>query len=119
MGNIIKPIANNIVVLRDTTGHKQSDGNVDTQAEFTSLGRTSCFDEYQIQITPSATPSAGTVKIYVQLPKCTTWAYVGEFTITDNMTPITYYGVCQKIRITPVAFDAAKTFSAFIIGINK
>ena len=81
MGNIVKPIADNIVVLRNTSGHAQADGNIDTQAEFTSLGRTNCFDEYHISIVPSAAPSAGTVKIYIQLPKQNVWSYVGEFTI--------------------------------------
>ena len=49
MGNIVKPIADNIVVLRNTTGHNQAAGSVDTQAEFTSLGRINCFDEYHIK----------------------------------------------------------------------
>lgn len=93
------------------TDKTQADG-----AQTISLNESDLFREHQIQIVPSATPSAGTLQVAVKTPGASAFADIGT---AIDMTDATKYvmqftGFASQIRFTPALFDADKTYSVYV-----
>lgn len=69
---------------------------------------------HQIQVEVSAVPSAGVLQV-----ACKTTGAEGYVTLSDtiDLTSIKLYliqGIIESIQVTPVGFDADKTYSVYV-----
>ena len=88
----------------------QADG-----AQTISLDAGDRFREHQIQMIPSATPSAGTLTVAIKTPGAPAFNDVGTIDMTDATKYVMKFrGFASQIRFTPASFDGDKTFSIFV-----
>lgn len=81
---------------------------------------------YQIYITTSAAPTAGTLALSVAYPDSNTFVALKDadgnaisITMNDPQAVVVEYAVISKLRVTPTSFDADKTYSVFVLSDRK
>jgi hypothetical protein len=73
---------------------------------------------WQVQVTPSATPSAGTLTIGVKTPGAAGYVNLGTtIDMTGAELLVSFDAAASSIRLTPTGFDADKTFSAYLSAV--
>ena len=93
------------------TGLAQADG----AQEFDLSGWEESY-HHQIQITVSATPTAGTLTVAAKTPGCDEYADIGTIDMTGSDLILIFDCFAEAIRITPASFDAAKTYGAYLFS---
>lgn len=69
---------------------------------------------HQIQVDVSETPTAGTMTIEIKTPGASDYVEIGEIDLVNGPLAAVFDGHVDAIRLTPVLFDADKTYTAHI-----
>jgi len=95
------------------TDKSQADG-----AQTITLEGADRFRKHQIQIVPSATPSAGTLAVAIKTPGASAFVTLPDsIDMTDTDQHVMQFdGWAAEIRFTPSSFDAAKTYSVYLVS---
>ena len=95
----------------------QADG-----AQTVDLRSFDCAKLHQLQVSTSATPSAGTLTIGVKSPGAATYAtlpWTIDLTALASQSLFQFTGFVESIQITPTGFDADKTYGVYICTGDK
>ena len=98
------------------------------KVDLTQAGGAQTFDltgfegsyHHQLQISPSATPSAGTITVSILTPGASDYIVLdGTIDMTGSDLITTFDCFAESVRITPAGFDADKTYDAFLMVSEK
>lgn len=95
----------------------QADG-----AQSVSLGIYDCAKLHQLQVSTSATPSAGTLTVAVKTPGSSTFndlPWTIDLTALATTSIFQFYGFAEEIQVTPTGFDADKTYTVYFCTGDK
>lgn len=95
----------------------QADG-----AQTVSLGNFDSAKLHQLQVSVSATPTAGTLTVAIRTPGASTHAtlpWTVDLTDLSTQSVFQFVGFADQIQITPSGFDADKTYSVIICTGNR
>lgn len=96
---------------------------IDTSDSYTSITTTGqgaktnyiAMSNWQLQFVPSAIPAAGSVTVAVRSPGASTFAVLPTAVdLVNGPLLVDFQSVAEAIKITPVGFDAAKTYSVYL-----
>jgi len=74
---------------------------------------------HQLQIVPSATPTAGTLTVAVRTPGADAYSEIGSIDMTGSELVVDFDCYADSVQITPASFDAAKTYDAYLFGSDR
>lgn len=83
--------------------------------EFSSLGVFDSARLHQLAVITSAVPAAGVLQVAIKPVDSTTYITLPD-TVPLTSAPVIYqwYGFASQIQVTPVGFDADKTYSVYL-----
>jgi len=87
----------------------QSDG-----AQTIDLSRYERARIHQLQVDLSATPAVGALQVAIKTPGAGDYVGIGEIDLVNGPLAADFEGFCESVRLTPVGFDAGKTYSAYL-----
>jgi len=90
-------------------GKTQADG-----AQTIDLAGYERANKHQVQVDVSATPTAGTMDISIRTPGATGYVSLGTIDLVSGPLAVQFEGYADSIRLTPVSYDAAKTYNAAV-----
>lgn len=90
----------------------QADG-----AEAVSIGSFDSSKLHQLQVSVSATPTAGTLTVAIKTPGASDYAplpWTIDLTALATNSVFQFSGFAESIQVTPTGFDGDKTYSVII-----
>jgi hypothetical protein len=83
--------------------------------EFASLGVFDSARLHQLAVFTSATPAAGVLQVAIKPVDSSSYITLSD-TIPLTAAPVIYqwYGFAAQLQVTPIGFDADKTYSVYL-----
>jgi hypothetical protein len=72
-----------------------------------------------VAVVVSATPAAGTLTVAIRTPGSTDYVSIGSIDLVNGPYVVTFEAFADSLQLTPVLFDAAKTYSVYVASANE
>ena len=94
----------------------QADGEINISYETRQKNSVTIFENWQITLECSATPSAGSLDVYVKPWYATQYVKIGSILMTNTPQIYSFNALAVDLKLIPVGFDANKTFNAIVVN---
>lgn len=69
--------------------------------------------KHQLAIVVSATPEAGTLTVDIKTPGSSEFVNIGTIDLVNGPYAVVFEAYAEAIQLTPVLYDAAKTYDVY------